>query len=117
MNSYKIIVIDNTRGLEAWSADIMAVTSRGSVMALAARLEATTHTAPVVKPTSIVGPSMPKHCRPDWLYGAATEEIDAVPCDDGMLASRLSVPIIPKHNGVDAKVSAPKRKSRHRKEK
>ena len=60
MSSYKIIVIDNAYGIEAWSADVMAGTPRGSVMALAARLEATTHTAPVVKPTAIVEPSKGK---------------------------------------------------------
>lgn len=104
MSSYKIIVIDNAHGIEAWSADVIAGTPRGSVMALAARLEATTHTAPVVRPTAIVEPSKPKSpVRPDWLY-SPTETISAVPCDDGMLAPRLSVPILPKVRARHRKV-------------
>ena len=103
MSSYKIIVIDNAYGIEAWSADVMAGTPRGSVMALAARLEATTHTAPVVKPTAIVEPSKPKSpVRPDWLY-SPTETIHPVH-DDCMLAPKLSVPILPKVRARHRKV-------------
>lgn len=120
--NYKVIIIDNATGREAYSADVTASSPRESVGMLATRLEANPASGPipVVRPDWIYGPDKPKHAKPDWLYSpnvrqsgdsltAVTETIESVVqsytddvCDT-MLAQALSTPVLPK------------RKSRHRK--